>query len=68
MINEIYSKVINEHRWPTEEELEMADWHRNRLKNYTYEMQKCLGQYLYDVKTIEYVHDVLKEVEKNYFR
>lgn len=67
MINEIHSKVINEHRWPTEEELMLVDRYRDRLENYTYEMQRRLGQYLYDIKTIEYVHDVLKEVEKNFF-
>lgn len=66
-IRDIQSKVINEHRWPTAEEINMVDMYRNRIGSYTREMHKRLGMYLYDEKTIEYVRNVLKEVERNYF-
>lgn len=66
-MNDLRSKVIDEHRWPTDEEYNLLEKYRGRLEKYTYGMRQCLGQYLYDVKTFEYVQQVLKEVEKNYF-
>lgn len=67
MINELHSKVINEHRWPTTDEYDSAENYREVVKANTRKMLGLLSKFLYDDKTFEYVHQVLKEVESNYF-